>query len=658
MSSEMKIIVDSADKGGAILIYPPALAKKKIIEKVTNKDLFEVIKKDPSEEISNKLIDLWKKAKLKEFVSNCEAQRVVGLTSSNNKSTSSYFKTGDTYFNPSLKIHKMELKDIKPGCDPPARLITCLQNGVTNRSDVFIANEWLKPLQKDFCKDIVNDSVEILNWLEEMDKQVNVSNVKDIKPFTFDFAALYDSLSPKLVKEAIKFAIRKCRPQWNRMFIDWIIDMISLSMSAGFAKFENKWYKPKTGIPTGGNLSVQLANIAVYYAMHKCLFSKVDMMRNILSTIRFIDDGSGIYKGTEEEFNNWKNEFAGNLVRYGLTIKEEDWDVALKPGDMVHILDIKYGFDINGKLVTDLYRKDTDSRGYLNFTSAHPNHVFSGIVYSQALRLKRIVNNEETLHKHLDELKTDFRNAKYPVKLIENIIEKVKRIPRSLEKRTSEDNINGIILTGTFGTDKILCDVVNEVCRPNSINVKYVSETGPKLGNQLSNLKYVSLGNKYGCTMPCGQPRCDSCPLMSGKNEVSANNKTFKTSKGNCKTRNIIYGATCKICIKNYVGKSTQPCHKRINGHRSSQKKYSQDQNVITENLSMPEKDKYSLATHLHKEHGIIGCTSLDDNYTFTILEQCTPKSLDVKEHLWIQKLRTVVPLGLNLYSPLGFPLI
>ena len=74
--------------------------------------------------------------------------------------------------------------------------------------------------------------------------------------------------------------------------------------------------------------------------------------------------------------------------------------------------------------------------------------------------------------------------------------------------------------------------------------------------------------------------------------------------------------------------------------------------------MNITEKDKYSLATHLHIEHGIIGPRALDDYYVFTILEKCTPKSLDVKEHLWIQKLRTITPHGINLNSPLGFPLL
>ena len=163
-STNLEIIVDNADKGGAILVYPPTLAEQKILEKVTDENLYTCMNKDPSDNIYDKLIDIWKNGKENKFVTENEAFRTVGLTENNQKSTASIYKRGDTYFNPSLKIHKMEINDIKPGCNPPSRLITCLQDGVTKRSDVFIAEKWLKPLQKDFCMDIVEDSMDVLVW--------------------------------------------------------------------------------------------------------------------------------------------------------------------------------------------------------------------------------------------------------------------------------------------------------------------------------------------------------------------------------------------------------------------------------------------------------------------------------------------------------------
>ena len=347
----MEIIIDKADKGGTILIYPPELATEKIKEKVMDNNLYEKMNKDPSIDIYDKLIQLWIEGKRLKFITEEEGVKVIGLTKNNTKSTCSIYKPGETYFNPSLKIHKMEVDDIKPGCNPPARLITCLQDGVMSRNDIFIANKWLKELQEEFCSDIVQDSLEVLRWLDRIDYENDSELKKKFKPFTFDFASLYDSLTPVLVKEAINYAIQRYKLHWEQNFIKWLLDIIDLSLSAGFGKFQDKWYRPKTGIPTGGNISVQLANIAVFYALYNCLFSDEIMMEEIVSTIRFIDDGSGIYKGTEEEFVIWKLELTTRLKRFNLTIKDEDWDIALQLGETVHILDIKFGFDENGTLM-------------------------------------------------------------------------------------------------------------------------------------------------------------------------------------------------------------------------------------------------------------------------------------------------------------------
>ena len=462
-----------------------------------------------------------------------------------------------------------------------------------------------------------------------------------------------------MVKRAIKYVIQKHRPAWEDNFINWLLELIELSMSGGFGKFENKWYRPKTGIPTGGNISVQLANISVFYAIYESLFSKQEMMKHIVSMKRFIDDGTGIFDGTKEEFNLWKTLFTTNLKEFELTIKEEDWDGALETGDMVHILDISYGFDNSGLLMTDLYRKETDSRGYLHYSSCHPNHVFSGIVYSQALRVRRIVNDETKFNKHLDDMKIDFLNAKYPKRLVSNIINKVRNCPRTLEKKTDKNALDSTVLVSTHGRDKQLVDIVKETCLPFQKSVKYVARTGPTLHNMLCNVKQVSMGNKYGKSKPCGHVLCKCCSLMSGDTEiVSMKNKKFKTAAGSCTTSNCIYAATCRLCNKSYVGKSTQQENRRVNGHRDSLKSYVTNPQVINTDSDLFEKDKYTLASHLDVVHQIKSMTGLDDNYKFTILEKCSPRSLDVKEHRWIQKLSSLVPFGLNMNSPLGFPLI
>ena len=91
-----------------------------------------------------------------------------------------------------------------------------------------------------------------------------------------------------------------------------------------------------------------------------------------------------------KSFEVWMDQVNRNLNLFGLFIDESDIkDV----GEYVPFLDIQYCFDIHGQLQTDLYVKPTDARSYLNFNSANPRQTFSGIVYSQCLRLRRIIND-------------------------------------------------------------------------------------------------------------------------------------------------------------------------------------------------------------------------------------------------------------------------
>ena len=82
------------------------------------------------------------------------------------------------------------------------------------------------------------------------------------------------------------------------------------------------------------------------------------------------------------------------LSPYGLVIDEY---LIMDIDEFAPFLDILFCFDKNGSLQTDLYVKPTDARSYLNYYSAHPKHVFSGVVYSQCLRLGRIINCQARL---------------------------------------------------------------------------------------------------------------------------------------------------------------------------------------------------------------------------------------------------------------------
>ena len=67
-----------------------------------------------------------------------------------------------------MKIHKVKPDNFIPESPIPLRLVNDLSQCPTARSDKLINWKYLKPLQLEFCKDLVKDSTETLNWLEDI----------------------------------------------------------------------------------------------------------------------------------------------------------------------------------------------------------------------------------------------------------------------------------------------------------------------------------------------------------------------------------------------------------------------------------------------------------------------------------------------------------
>ena len=657
--SANELSVCQADKGGAILLVSPEFLTRKIEEKVTDDDLYEEMEEDPRPMLGDGLFKKWKYGKEAKFISDVEAEKIAGITEEGNKSTSSRFKLGNTYFVPSLKIHKMKPEEIVLGCDIPARLITCLQDGITKRSDVFLAHTYLKDLERDYCQDLLRDTKESLIWLEGMNKAAKKKR-RHFNPFTFDFDSLYDRLSPKLVLNALRKAMDQCRQSWTTEFKDWIIDLACHSIESSVGEFQGKFYRPKGGLPTGGSLSVQLANISVYFVLHEVLFSDKTLMRNIIDIKRYIDDGIGIHIMNQNDFVDWKRTVSERVSKFKLKIKENDWEEPTSKHAPVHFLDIQLSFDKKRNLQTDLYQKPTDARCYLNFHSAHPNYTFSGVVYSQALRLRCIINDDIRLNLRLDELKSDFKRSGYPDSMLHNIFDKVKSLPRKLSKaETSPSQDDRIMVISTHGRDTPLTKVLHKIeQKSDKLKFRYVKKTAPSINNLVVKSKVASLGPKLGPTVKCGRGlRCLCCKLVSKSDHViGPNDKLFKTCGGNCTTRSLIYHATCTMCEKSYVGKTTLPLSLRANIHRA--KFYECIRHSGKLKSQHLRDDDHLLGQHIYSDHGMHHKDSFNEAYSFTILETVSPNDIDVKEHLWVQKLQTVAPYGLNSHDPFGIPLL
>ena len=149
-----------------------------------------------------------------------------------------------------------------------------------------------------------------------------------MKGFSWDFSALYDNLSPKLVTEALKTAISELRRDWTPQFVNWIMSLVNLSLKSSFAKHGKNWFKSKIGIPTGGSLSVTLANIAVYFDLRKIIYDNSKCPKELYGLKRSVDhDVGGVWTGTCRQFEVFSDNVNRKLKEYGLSIKDSDKDL-------------------------------------------------------------------------------------------------------------------------------------------------------------------------------------------------------------------------------------------------------------------------------------------------------------------------------------------
>ena len=144
----------------------------------------------------------------------------------------------------------------------------------------------------------------------------------------------------------------------------------------------------------------------------------------LVNLLRYVDDGLGFWKGSEDSFVDWMSSLnISSKDQFGLSFTYEFFET----DQFANFLDIslKFEFDSDLQLITDIYRKPTDANRYLHFTSHHPRHVFYSVVYSAALRYRRIINNDDTLQLRLKELNVIFEKSGYPTEMVNTILHKV-----------------------------------------------------------------------------------------------------------------------------------------------------------------------------------------------------------------------------------------
>ena len=308
---------------------------------------------------------------------------------------------------------------------------------------------------------------------------------------------------------------------------------------------------------------------------------------------------------------------------------------------------------------------------FLSYNSYHPGHTFRSVVYCQGMRYRRIINRDSLLKDRLAQLKAFFIRSGYPVKLVTSILNDVSKKPRVLDY-VSRDNskpfITPWVVTYGPGFDeaKKFENEVNELLSYSSTwkdkdeNVEKIVHVVPRRAPNLKDLLFKR--KSLACVLPtavgvpsqrlatCNVSGCLTCKLVDPAMSLYHNNNQINTAGGNCKSWNVVYCFQCKLCNILYVGKTIDPLHERVNGHRSKFYYVVRHSGLVNEDCD----DEQIVGAHLVHFHNLKSKDDFNSSYRIFILAHVNPTSLRKTEQSWIDKLRTHRPFGLNKNNSVG----
>ena len=392
------------------------------------------------------------------------------------------------------KVHKVSdgVNDVKM---LPIRPVISSIGTATYRTSQYLA-ELLKPLTsskytvestKDFIDKIKQKKIDDEYSMVSFDVESLFTNV----PLTYTIDIILDQIYNQ---NKIKTKLRK----------EELKTLLLLCTKGAHFTFEDQIYKQLDGVSMGSPLGPVLANVFMVH-LEETLVPQQD---NIMPLwLRYVDDTFTFIRKTEiQEVKGVLNNFHPNIK---FTHEEE-------AENAIAFLDVKITRKNDG-LVTDVYRKKTDTNIYINWKSFAPRTWKIGTLKGLVTRAHTICSEKAALQREIDFLKNTFVKINgYPVKTVENVIRRSfqgidnaavvsgNQVPNNLEIKT----VNMILPYAGIRGESIVHDLKKYVEKylPKSVKPQ-ISYKGKKLGTRFpikdkikpehqSNLVYHYQSNK------------------------------------------------------------------------------------------------------------------------------------------------------------------
>ena len=308
---------------------------------------------------------------------------------------------------------------------------------------------------------------------------------------------------------------------------------------------------------------------------------------------------------------------------------------------------------VDGFIQTDIYSKPTDHHIYLLRNSAHPSHCTRAIPFGVATRVRRNCSTIEKFEERSKEYQNYLIDRGYHPSKVKTQFDKAKDTPREdlLSPKEREKKVLFPLVVDFNphlpGIGKIIksyshfiydSPTLAQIFPKGSIIPSYRKAKNIKeLLARPKGSHYSNNGHSAAGCFKCNK-KCDLCKNYFKEDKIfySARTDRYYTIRQHldCKSKDVIYLATCKKCKVQYVGSTSNEFKVRFRNHKSAM---------------LTNKTTCELAVHFNRvEH-------LMSDFEFIVIEKVVNESEDqidrrllTREAFWCSQLCTLHPHGLN----------
>jgi hypothetical protein len=456
---------------------------------------------------------------------------------------------------------------------------------------------------------------------------------------TADVSSLYPSIPTTAGLRALRSALDS-RPRQVPP-TEAIIRLAELVLNCNHFTFNGRYYTQTSGTAMGTRFAPNYA-IVFMDEFERGLLEAADLKPTCW--FRYIDDIFFVWPHGENTLKPFMEYCNARDPAIQLTFEYSR--------ESVSFLDVSVTTE-NGTLITDLYRKPTDTMQYLPFASCHPTEQKLPIAYSQALRIRRICSKKSDAIRHCVDLRNALIRLGYPRKACSRQIGKALRADRETLIRPKDQDAKDKDPIKMFLPFHPNVSSVPDILRSrlhllqdHRISMKVYWKPPSRFKDLLvgSMLREptehrapgnVQLGRQG--TTKCGVKNCGTCDMVYQGSSIrsSKTGLSYHLPPATCSTENVIYMLTFTNCDKQYIGQTGQKLKRRMNLYRSNYNLKKTDQPVVHH---MRGGDN-----HPHKF----------EDLRVTVLEVTTRDQLASREFFWISQMMTDHPFGLNVQNVL-----